>query len=106
MDFVVFEYDEDSFSIVILYEGKSVGSVSVNFNYIVNLYVEPEMRRRGFGSRLLLQAEAKISSYYDFCFLDSESEELDQERLLVFYDRNGYLVAQSSENEKRFFKKL
>lgn len=52
-------------------EGKSVGTVTIQNNTVNRLFVLPEYQSRGYGSRLMDFAEAKIAENYSHVHIDA-----------------------------------
>jgi uracil-DNA glycosylase len=96
-------YDDDSFSCYLSSKDELVGTVSVNFNYIANLFVLEEHRRQGYGSILLKQAEEIVRGKgYTECILDVSPNGIEYTDLVSFYEKNKY----KSFSSLRFFHKL
>jgi GNAT superfamily N-acetyltransferase len=88
MELICTRYDEDSFRLELV----SMGYIEVNFNYIASLWIEPENRRKGYGTLLLASAETIIlGNRYDECILDAIPKEISREVLDIFYTKNGYV---------------
>ena len=52
-------------------DGCTVGTVTIKGNAVNRLFVLPEYQSRGYGSRLMDFAEAKIAEKYSYVHLDS-----------------------------------
>lgn len=90
------EYDDDSFSIYISIDDVSIGTVSVNFNYIASLYIVESSRRKGYGSTLLGLAEKWIiKKEYSSITLHAIQRDpyVVQDSLYQFYTVNGYVTS-------------
>lgn len=91
MEFRLYEYDEDSFLLVLYMNEKYIGYVCVNFNYIAKIWVDSKRRKNGYGSLLLNEAENLIfNKGYDECILDAISPEIPFTGLQTFYIKNNY----------------
>lgn len=88
----IIEYDEDSFSLVLLEKSVCIGRISVNGNYIVLLEIFAPYRCMGYGSLLLKECEKMLNEKgYHQCVLHAiPDNSLDQQTLNNFYIKNGY----------------
>lgn len=103
MEYLIAEYDDDSFSIVVEHNSAHIAYIHVNYNYIAKLFVNCEYRRKGIGSTLLSCAEhILLTKAYTSCFLDLVPIDMHIYNVTEFYIKNGYIL----KLENRFVKQL
>lgn len=91
-DIGLFIKDDDG-----IVRGGLIGAICWNWLEIYNLFVDEDIRKLGYGTKLLLSAEnIALEKHCDFIKLDTLSFQA-----LGFYEKNGYKGFGSSDNVGR-----
>ena len=83
MDHIIKDIEEGNVWLI-NFEGKAVGTVTLNGNEINRLFVLPQCQGKGFGRELMLFAEKTIFSRYDTAELSASLP------AKTMYLKNGY----------------